>query len=201
MKINLLKERCDMRKWIIKFLVYISHSLKMSFFNFFQNFICKVLVTDDVLSSIGSFELMEFHNKINQLYFEQDQEAAINSVRNKMLTMGISIIEQTDLVVGAATSNKKGTSLGVASRKMTRTLWITINWIKSSVTTTFHPAPNWSTRLNDKQQSSGYLTVGVTSEFQRLLSWCRPQVWPTHYILLIILQQLLCVIFLTILLY
>lgn len=79
----------------------------MSFFNFLQNFICKVFVTDDVLSSIGAPELMEFQNRINQLYFEQDQEAALNSVRDKMLTMGISIIEHSDLFVGAAPSNEE----------------------------------------------------------------------------------------------
>ena len=80
--------------------------MKMSFFNFLQNFICKVFVTDDVLSSIGAPELMEFQNMINQLYFEKDQEAALNNVRDKMLTMGISIIEHSDLFVGAATSNE-----------------------------------------------------------------------------------------------
>ena len=50
---------------------------------------------------------MEFQNKINQLYFEQDQEAALNSVRDKMLTMGISIIEHSDLFIGAAPSNEE----------------------------------------------------------------------------------------------
>ena len=81
--------------------------MKMSFFNFLQNFICKVFVTDDVLSSIGAPELMEFQNKINQLYFEQDKEAALNSVRDKMLTMGISIIEHRDLFVITAPSNEE----------------------------------------------------------------------------------------------
>ena len=108
-EINLLKERCNMRQWIIRFLVPISHSMKMSFFNFLQNFICKVFVTDDVLSSIGAPELMEFQNRINQLYFKQDQEAALNSVRDKMLTMRISIIEHSDLFVGAAPSNEERT--------------------------------------------------------------------------------------------
>ena len=78
-----------------------------SFFNFLQNFICKVFVTDDVLSSIGAPELMEFQNKINQLYFEQDQESALNSLRDKMHTMGITIIEHSDLFVGAAPSNEE----------------------------------------------------------------------------------------------
>ena len=45
---------------------------EMSFFNYLQHFICKVFVTDDVLSSIGAPELMEFQNKINQLFFEQN---------------------------------------------------------------------------------------------------------------------------------
>ena len=94
----------------------------MTFFNFLLNIICKVFVTDDVLSFIGAPELVEFQNKINQLYFEQNQEAALNSVRDKMLTMGISIIEHSDLFVGAALSNEKGTSQGFASRKMTKTL-------------------------------------------------------------------------------
>ena len=50
---------------------------------------------------------MKFQNKINQLYFEQDQEAALNSVWDKMLIMGISIIEHSDLFVGAAQSNEE----------------------------------------------------------------------------------------------
>ena len=96
-----------MRQWIIRFLVHISHSMKTSFFNFLQNFICKVFVIDDVLSSIGAPELMKFQSKINQLYFEQDKEAALNSVREKMLTMGISIIEHSDRFVGVAPSNEE----------------------------------------------------------------------------------------------
>ena len=106
-EINLFKEKCNMRQWIIRFPVPISHSMKKSFFNFLQNFICKVFVTDDVLSSIGAPELMEFYNKINQHYFERDQEAALNSVREKILTMQISIIENSDLFVGAAPSNEE----------------------------------------------------------------------------------------------
>ena len=77
------------------------------FLNFLQNFICKVFVTDDVLSFIGAPELMEIQNQINQLYFKQDQEAALNSFRDKMLTMGISIIEHSDLFVGASPSNEE----------------------------------------------------------------------------------------------
>ena len=69
-----------MRQWIIRFFIPISHSMKILFFNFLNNFICKVFVTDDVLSSIGASELIKFQNKINQLYFKQDEEAALISV-------------------------------------------------------------------------------------------------------------------------
>ena len=50
---------------------------------------------------------MKFQNKINQLYFQHDQEAALNSLRHKILTIRISIIEQSDLFVGATPSNKE----------------------------------------------------------------------------------------------
>ena len=49
---------------------------------------------------------MEFQNNINQLYFEQDIKAALNSVQ-KMLTIEICIIEHSDIFVGAAQFNKR----------------------------------------------------------------------------------------------
>ena len=81
-----------MRQNIIRLLVPISYSMKTSYFNFLQNFICKVFVIADVLSSIGATELVKLQNKINKLYFEQYQEAALYSIRENMLTMGIYII-------------------------------------------------------------------------------------------------------------
>ena len=44
---------------------------------------------------------------IRSIYFKQDQDTALNSVRVKMLTMGFSIIEHSDLFVGAAPSNEE----------------------------------------------------------------------------------------------
>ena len=76
-------------------------------FNFLLNFVCKVYVTDDVLSFIGAPELKKFLNQINQLYFKQDQEAALSSVRDKMLTMEISITDDSNLFVEAAPLNEK----------------------------------------------------------------------------------------------
>ena len=151
------------------------------FFNFLLNFVFKVYVSDGVLSFIGAPELMEFQNQFNQLYFKQDQEAALSSVRHKMLTMGISIIDHSKLFVEAAPLNeKKFISLVFSLRKITKTLWARTNCIKSSVTTTFHPADNSPTRLIDKQQRSGYLTVNVPSVFQRLVFLCKLQVWLKH---------------------
>ena len=93
------------------------------FFNFLLNFVFKVYVSDGVLSFIGAPELMEFQNQFNQLYFKQDQEAALSSVRHKMLTMGISIIDHSKLFVEAAPLNeKKFISLVFSLRKITKTL-------------------------------------------------------------------------------
>ena len=50
---------------------------------------------------------MEFQNKINQLYFEHDQEPALTDVRETMLNMEIFIIENSDLFVEAAQSNEE----------------------------------------------------------------------------------------------
>ena len=106
MEIDLFDVKCNVRQWIIRFLVF-TYSMRTSFLNVFQNFIRKVLVTDDVLSSFGALELIEFQNKINQLYFYQYQEAALDRRREVMLTLGDSIIKHSDFYVGAAPSNKE----------------------------------------------------------------------------------------------
>ena len=60
-------------KWCIRFLVPITEASHVSFHDFLDRFIRKVLITDSVLSSIGAFELMEFKNKISQIDFQQKQ--------------------------------------------------------------------------------------------------------------------------------
>ena len=100
-KIDLLEGQCRMRSWIIRLLVPTFHSMRISFLNFLQRFVLNVFVTDDVLLSIGAPDLIEFKNKIDQLDYHQDQEAALNRLREEMLTLGISIIEHNDLFVGA----------------------------------------------------------------------------------------------------
>ena len=75
--------------------------MRISFLNFLQRFVRNVFVTDDVLLFIGAPELIEFKNKIDQLDYHQYQEAALDCLREEMLTLGISIIEHNDLFVGA----------------------------------------------------------------------------------------------------
>ena len=60
-------------QWCIRFLVPITVASHVSFHNFLDRFIRKVLITDSVLSLIGDFELMEFKNKISQIEFQQKQ--------------------------------------------------------------------------------------------------------------------------------
>ena len=86
-----------MRSWIIRLLVPTFHSMCISFLNFLQHFVQNVFVTDDVLLSISAHELIEFKNKIDQIDYHQDQKAALDRLREEMLTLGISIIEHNDL--------------------------------------------------------------------------------------------------------
>ena len=58
-------------QWFIRFLVPITEASHVSFDNFLDRFIRKVLITDSVLSSIGAFELMKFQNKIIQTDLQQ----------------------------------------------------------------------------------------------------------------------------------
>ena len=46
--------------WCIRFLVQIIKAFSMSFYDFLEKFIRRVLITDSVLSSINAFELMVF---------------------------------------------------------------------------------------------------------------------------------------------
>ena len=48
MEINVYDRKCNMRQWIIRFLIPNLHSMRTSFLNCFQHFIRKVLVIDDV---------------------------------------------------------------------------------------------------------------------------------------------------------
>ena len=60
-------------QWCIRFLVTITETSHVSFHDFLDRFIRKVLITDSVLSSNGALELMEFKKKISQIDFQQKQ--------------------------------------------------------------------------------------------------------------------------------
>ena len=64
--------------WCICFLVPIIEAFSMSFQDFLEKFILRVLITDSVLSSIGAFKLMVFQNRIDQLDFPQQQQTYLN---------------------------------------------------------------------------------------------------------------------------
>ena len=53
-------------QWCIRFLVPITEATHVSFHNFLDRFIRKVLITDSILCSIKAFELMKFKSKISQ---------------------------------------------------------------------------------------------------------------------------------------
>ena len=86
--------------WCIRFLVPTIEAFSMSFHNFLEKFIRKVLITDSVLSSIGAFELMVFQNRIDQLDFHQQQQTDLNILRDYMISKSIAVIEHNDLFYG-----------------------------------------------------------------------------------------------------
>ena len=90
--------------WCIRFVVPIIETFRMSFHDFLDKFIRRVLITDSVLSSIGPFELMVFQNRIDQLDFHQQQQTALNILREYMISKSITVIEHDDLFFGGTSS-------------------------------------------------------------------------------------------------
>ena len=85
--------------WCIRFLVAIIEAFSMTFHEFLEKFIRRVLITDSVLSSIGAFELV-FQNRIDQLDFPQQQQTALNILKDYMISKSIAVIKHNDLFYG-----------------------------------------------------------------------------------------------------
>ena len=92
-------------QWCIRFLVPITETSQVSFDNFLDRFIRKVLITDSVLSLLGTFELMEFKNNISQIGFQQ-KLTSFDILNDYMFSMGITIIEHDDFYFIAGSDNE-----------------------------------------------------------------------------------------------
>ena len=103
--VKLLDKGKVKNQWCIRFLVPITETSQVSFDNFLNKFIRKVLITYSVLSSIGAFELMEFKNKISQIDFQQKQ-TSLDILKNYMFSKRITIIEQDDFYFNAGSNNE-----------------------------------------------------------------------------------------------
>ena len=86
--------------WCSRFLVFIIEAFSMSFHDFLEKFIRRVLITDSILSSIGAFELMVFQNRIDQLDFPQQQQRDLNILRDYIISKSIAVIEHNDHFYG-----------------------------------------------------------------------------------------------------
>ena len=93
--------------WCIRFVVPTIEAFRISFHDFLEKFIWRVLITDSVLSSIGAFELMEFQNKIDQLDFPKQQQTALDILRDYMISKSITVIEHNDFFIGDAIINQE----------------------------------------------------------------------------------------------
>ena len=92
-------------QWCIRFLEPITETSHVSFYNFLDRFIWKVLITDFVLSLIGALELMEFKNKISQINFHQKQ-TSLDILKDYMFSKRITIIEHDDFYFNAGSNNE-----------------------------------------------------------------------------------------------
>ena len=92
-------------QWYIRFLVPITEAFHVSFYDFLDKFIRKVLSTDSVLSSIGAFELMEFRNKISKIDFQQKQ-TSLHILKDYISSDRITILEHNDFVFNASSNNE-----------------------------------------------------------------------------------------------
>ena len=92
-------------QWCIRFLVPITEASHVSFHDFLDRFIRKVLITDSVLRSIGAFELMKFKIKINQIEFQQKQ-TSLHILKDYMFSKGITILEHDDFYFNAGSNNE-----------------------------------------------------------------------------------------------
>ena len=64
-------------QWCIRFLVPITEASHVSFHNFQNRLIRKILITESVLSSLEAFELIKFKNNISQIEFQQNQTSLV----------------------------------------------------------------------------------------------------------------------------
>ena len=86
----------NMDHWVLRFVVRISHHLRYSFITFLQRLIRTVIITDFVLYSIGTLELIKFQNKIDQ-HISVKEKAELDDLRKSMLSMGVTILEHDDI--------------------------------------------------------------------------------------------------------
>ena len=91
--------------WSTRFLVSISEACSTSFHDFLKKFIRIVLITDSVLSSIRTVELMVLQNRMDQLEFPKQQQTALDMLRDFMILKSITVIKNNDLFFNDAIFN------------------------------------------------------------------------------------------------
>ena len=67
-----------------------------------------------MLNTICAFKLIKFQNKFKDHDLSQEEKARLDNLRRRMLSIGISIIEQKDLFFKNGISTKKTRSRNVS---------------------------------------------------------------------------------------
>ena len=105
--INLLDGKDINNHWSLLFLVPNKHSYSQSFILLIQSFIRDVFITDSVLNSICTFNLIKFQNKFKDHDISQEENTKFDNLRRRMFLMGITIIEHEDLCFYGAISKEE----------------------------------------------------------------------------------------------
>ena len=105
--IDLLDDKNIKNHWSLRFLVLNKHSSSQSFILLLESFIRDIIITDSVLNSIFSFNLMKFQNKFKDHDLSQKENGWLDNLRRRMLLMGINIIEHEDQFFGGAISTEE----------------------------------------------------------------------------------------------
>ena len=84
-------------RWVLRFLGSVDKHLPSALMNLFEKFIRTILITDDLLWSIGASELVKFKNKMEDHDIQIHEQAELDNLKKAMLDMNITIIENDDI--------------------------------------------------------------------------------------------------------
>ena len=100
--IDLLDGKDIKNHWNLRVLVPNKNSSTQLFILSLESFIRDVIIIDSVLNSICAFNLMKFQNKFKDHDLSKEENARLDNLRRRMLSICITIIEHENLFFSVA---------------------------------------------------------------------------------------------------